>query len=122
MDWLRRFALILAVLVGADTASAQFMPTTGSTEVPETAAPSPNDVREFLRLLGDPTIQAWIADSANPDGTLDSGLSLTLREQMDAQLARIGERARSLVLAWRYRRTCGPMVTRASRMRLPGPQ
>ena len=100
MDWLRRFALILAVLVSAGTASAQFVPTTGNSNAPTTAAPSPNDVREFLRLLGDPTIQAWIADSANPDGTLDSGPALTLREQMDAQLARIGERARSLELAW----------------------
>ena len=100
MDLLRRFALVLVVLVSAGTASAQFVPTTGSADVPTTADPSPNDVREFLRLLGDPTIQEWIADSANPDGTLDNGPALTLREQMDAQLARIGERARSLALAW----------------------
>ena len=51
-------------------------------------------------MLGDPTIQAWIADSANRDGTLDNGPALTFREQMDAQLARIGERAQSLALAW----------------------
>lgn len=101
MMGLLRIAIAMLALVGwGATAQAQFVPSTGGSEAATIADPSPNDVREFLRLLGDPTIQTWISESANADGTLDTGPGLTMREQIDAQLARIANRAQSLVLAW----------------------
>ncbi len=100
MGWLR-IALSVLVLFGfATIGHAQFVPSSGSSQSAPVPDPSPNDVKEFLRLLGDPIIQAWISESANSDGTLDVGPALTLREQVDAQLERIATRARSLVLAW----------------------
>ncbi|MEL6241165.1 MAG: mechanosensitive ion channel family protein [Pseudomonadota bacterium] len=100
MHCLRAATLVLALILNVGAVSAQFVPSGSEAEAPVVSDPSPNDVKEFLRLLGDPTIQAWITDSANSDGTLDGRSALTLREQVDAQLARIGERARSLALAW----------------------
>ncbi|MEP1611252.1 MAG: mechanosensitive ion channel family protein [Roseobacter sp.] len=81
-------------------AHAQFVPGTSTEQTSEIAPPSPNDVKEFLRLLGDPSVQEWIKNSANEEGEVDSGPVLTLREQIDGQLSRIAERAQSLVLAW----------------------
>ena len=100
MTLFRTLAVVLALMIGAQHASAQFVPTTGGSEAPVVPAPSPNDVKEFLRLLADPSIQTWISDSANADGTLEDAPASSLRQQIDAQLARIGERAQSLTLAW----------------------
>ena len=100
MGFFRVFVTVIALCACFQTAHAQFVPQSGNSEVAPIPDPSPNDVKEFLRLLGDPTIQAWISNSASDDGTLGSGSGLTLREQLDAQLERIAERAQSLVLAW----------------------
>jgi small-conductance mechanosensitive channel len=100
MTWFKIVVATLALVFITGTAHAQFVPGTGGAETIEIADPSPNDVKEFLRLLGEPSIQEWISQSANADGTLDTGPVLTLREQVDAQLARIAARAQSLVLAW----------------------
>ncbi len=98
--WFRLGLAIFAVLASLEAAQAQFVPNTGNAEQEVIPDPSPNDVKEFLRLLGDPSIQEWISESASADGTLDAGSVLTLRTQIDAQLERIAHRARSLVLAW----------------------
>ncbi|PSL18106.1 mechanosensitive ion channel family protein [Shimia abyssi] len=96
-----RIALTFVVLHAcAMTAQAQFAPSSASSETVAVSDPSPNDVKEFLRLLGDPTIQNWITESANTDGSLDNGSVLTLREQIDTQIERISARAQSLILAW----------------------
>ncbi len=100
MGWLRLAIAVLAILGCVEAAHAQFVPSTGNTETATVPDPSPNDVKEFLRLLGDPTIQAWLNQSASASGALDTGPALTLREQVDAQLARIADRAQSLALAW----------------------
>lgn len=79
---------------------AQMIPSSGGSEETTIPDPSPNDVKEFLRLLGDPSVQEWIKDSANEDGELDTAPVLTVREQVDARLASIAARAQSLAVAW----------------------
>lgn len=97
-------ALVVAVAVvlsGAAPSMAQMVPSTGNAE--ETApvpAPSPNDVKEFLRLLGDPGIQDWLRESATSQNTRDASADVSFRDQIEGQLAKFGKRARSLALAW----------------------
>ncbi len=91
---------VLALGVFAGTAQAQFVPGASAPEEQVIPEPSPNDVREFLRLLGDPGIQDWIRTSVDDSGQTDNGPALSLREQLEVQLARIAERAQSLSLAW----------------------
>ncbi|MEX0282707.1 MAG: mechanosensitive ion channel family protein [Arenibacterium sp.] len=100
MTWLRFALTALALIVLADVADAQFVPGTSGSDAAAVPDPSPNDVKEFLRLLGDPSVQNWITESANADGSLTEQQSQSLREQIDAQMARISDRAQSLVLAW----------------------
>ena len=100
MHWLRFIVAALVLLNCTGFAQAQFVPTTETPSTTVPGDPSPNDVKEFLRLLGDPAIQAWLQTSANADGTLDSASTLTLREQFDELVGRTTERAQSLVLAW----------------------
>lgn len=97
-------ALVVAVAIvlsGAAPSMAQMVPSTGNAE--ETApvpAPSPNDVKEFLRLLGDPGIQDWLRESATSQNTRDASADVSFRDQIEGQLAKFGKRARSLALAW----------------------
>nr|WP_325248605.1 mechanosensitive ion channel domain-containing protein [Amylibacter sp.] len=97
-------ALVVAVamvLSGAAPSMAQMVPSTGNAQ--ETApvpAPSPNDVKEFLRLLGDPGIQDWLRESATSQNTSDASADVSFRDQIEGQLAKFGKRARSLALAW----------------------
>ena len=81
-------------------AAAQFVPGASAPEEVVIPDPSPNDVREFLRLLGDPGIQDWLRTSVDDAGLPADGEVLSLREQLEVQLARITERAQSLALAW----------------------
>ncbi len=98
--WVRAILAALAIIGLVQSANAQVVASGSSPEETAIPAPSPNDVREFLRLLGDPSVQEWIKDSASENDGLDDGSGLTLREQIDAQLASIAARAQSLVLAW----------------------
>ena len=101
MTFLYRFLCVIVACWLSTGAQAQFVgATTGSTEAAAVNAPSPNDVKELMRLLGDPSIQGWLAESANADGTLNATTTQSFREQIDGQLSRISDRARSLVLAW----------------------
>ncbi len=100
MRFARSAFVALCLSFFATISAAQFLPSSGASETAEIAAPSPNDVKEFLRLLGDPSVQEWIRDSVSEDGEIATGPVLTTREQIDAQLARIAQRAQSLVLAW----------------------
>ena len=98
---LRVFLAVLSFGLLFGTAHAQFVPGSSGAEAEVVIpAPSPNDVKEFLRLLGDPSVQDWIKSSAAESGVVDNASVLTLREQVDVQLTRISERAQSLVLAW----------------------
>jgi small-conductance mechanosensitive channel len=102
MAWLRIFLVLWAVSVLHAPAMAQVLPgaTASSAAEPAIAPPSPNDVKELLRLLGDPSIQDWLRKSAKAEGTIDTTPPRSIREQIDAQLTRISDRAQSLVLAW----------------------
>ena len=100
MQWLRFLLSAIALVLCTGMAQAQFIPSTGSSEATVVPPPSPNDVKEFLRLLGDPSVQAWITESANDDGTLADNQTRSFREQLDTQVARIANRAQSVVLAW----------------------
>ncbi|WP_300037596.1 mechanosensitive ion channel family protein [uncultured Roseobacter sp.] len=100
MGFWRLLMATLALVSFLGTADAQVVPGTTPADAPETPDPSPNDVRELLRLLGDPGIQEWLQTSADETGQIDTGPVLTLREQLDAQLARIAQRVQSLSLAW----------------------
>ena len=93
---------VILLLFGAEVSQAQIVPgtTTDTSQAVVTDPPSPNDVKEFLRLLGDPSVQNWIKDSATETGTLTDTPNLSLRDQIEAQLAQIAERVRSLTLAW----------------------
>ena len=95
-------SLIITLLLSWFTlpAMAQIMPSGGGEETVVVPDPSPNDVKEFLRLLGDPSVQEWIKDSVTEDGEIDTAPVLTLREQIDQRLAQIAERAQSLAVAW----------------------
>ncbi|WP_375230215.1 mechanosensitive ion channel family protein [Roseobacter sp. S98] len=96
-------AFFLAVLTWMwlpGPADAQFVPGASAPEEVVIPDPSPNDVREFLRLLGDPGIQDWLRTSVDDAGLPADGEVLSLREQLEVQLARITERAQSLALAW----------------------
>ncbi len=100
MTLLRVILLCLAVVGFVNQAEGQILPNSGSTETPAIPDPSPNDVKEFMRLLGDPSVQAWIRNSATETGQLQADQSLTLREEIDSQLAEIGRRVQALALAW----------------------
>ncbi len=94
--------VLLAIILWNFTAPvmAQMIPSSGGAEEAVIPAPSPNDVKEFLRLLGDPSVQEWLKDSVSEDGVVETGPTLSLREEIDARLSRIAARAKSLVLAW----------------------
>ncbi len=98
--FLRSLVITILLTFGVVPAFAQIMPSGGGSETVVVPDPSPNDVKEFLRLLGDPSVQEWIKDSVTEDGVIDDAPVLTLREQIDARLARIAERAQSLAVAW----------------------
>lgn len=58
MMWLFRvFALAVFMCGLFGTAHAQMVPSSGGSEDIVIPDPSPNDVKEFLRLLGDPSVQ-----------------------------------------------------------------
>ncbi|WP_171180862.1 mechanosensitive ion channel family protein [Ruegeria sp. HKCCD8929] len=100
MALLRAILLSLVVVGTASSVEGQILTNPSSTEAPAVPAPSPNDIKEFLRLLGDPSVQEWIKSSATETGQIETGTALTLREQVDGQLARIGQRVQTLALAW----------------------
>lgn len=100
MKVLRVLLATLAFVATVGAAQAQVVPSSESPEETSIPAPSPNDVKEFLRLLGDPSVQEWIKNSTNGDQDIDNGPVLTMREQIDAQLVRISGRVQSLSFAW----------------------
>lgn len=94
-------AVFLVALSGGTPSVAQMIPSTSSAQEPATVpAPSPNDVKEFLRLLGDPGIQDWLRESATSQTAAAVSADVSLRDQIEGQLAQFGKRARSLALAW----------------------
>jgi len=96
-----RCTIILALFFAAFSvigSQAQTVPTI-QTQVPAAdevvAAPSPNDVREFQRLLGDPTIQNWLlqnAREAENQGLGEGQAGMAVRELVGALLSKVRTR------------------------------
>ena len=67
-----------------------------------TTQPSPNDVRELLRLLGDEGVQNWLRESAEEnEAGGHSEESISIREQFQGGLAHVRERVAALGAAAR---------------------
>lgn len=98
-------AVILAVTFGIFISSGAFAQTTLpnvsglETVSPALSAPppSPNDIRELMRLLGDPSIRNWLAEGARStsENGGDDAKSVSIRESLSTLIsstsARIGE-------------------------------
>jgi small-conductance mechanosensitive channel len=102
---MRRIATLLlglVVLMGlfGGPVGAQMVPASGSSEEIATPPPSPNDVKEFLRLLGDPSVQAWLREGVAGETVQAEANAKPLREQIDARLAAIAIRMQALRLAY----------------------
>jgi len=111
MIWsMKRFHLVAACLfflgIGFNAASAQSLPQTGTTDTPvaEVGPPSPNDIRELVRLLEDQRIRNWLEKEAQDFRETEPGESQTIGEGLKAQLSealnRTRERVRLLRGAW----------------------
>lgn len=98
-----RIVLALVVALGLlSPLSAQVLPgASGQAEVAQPVAPpSPNDVREFLRLLGDESIQAWLRDNAVSPETPDAGRAAqSPRDLAEAAAAALHARGEALTRA-----------------------
>ena len=95
-------ALCLAWILGLGMATQPLAQTpaveTTSTPVsPE--PPSPNDVREFRRLLADPKIQHWLTEEASKSDEGAAASAVSLREQFGHLVAKVRERVVNLRLA-----------------------
>ena len=106
---LRVFLIFLAAVVVwggfSAPASAQLTAVTaassGSDEPILPPPPSPNDTREFLRLLDDPSVRQWLKDSlsqTDADGDIEAQESF--REDIRERISSIGERIQALGVAW----------------------
>ena len=75
-----------------------------SEEGPPPAEPSPNDIRELMRLLGDEGMQQWLARQATEgpaeDGTAGEADGIALQEWLIARLASVDETANAVAAAW----------------------
>ena len=98
--FLRLVTVVCTILYLTAPAHAQFVPNVTADEADVVSAPSPNDVKEFLRLLADPSIQSWLANSVTEAGDVNTGPVLSPREQADAWATRIRARLQSVVQAW----------------------
>ena len=99
--------LCAAIALSMATPSvAQFLPGQGQSEaetVPPVEDPSPNDVRELMRLLADPAIVDWLRQRS-VEGDQD-GDGVRGRENFQLELAQRVERTRArltdLAISWR---------------------
>ncbi|MCP5086407.1 MAG: mechanosensitive ion channel family protein [Rhodobacteraceae bacterium] len=63
--------------------------------------PSPNDVRELMRLLSDDRVQKWLQQSAEGANSLaPDDTTIDLRQQLVSGLDRVRDRIAALALAW----------------------
>lgn len=101
-------ALLALVLTGiltfgsalAQTGVPAAAPATETSAVTEVPPPSPNDIKELLRLLGDERIVNWLkteAESTGADAEGDgTGFTVSFREQITGALERIRQRGQLL--------------------------
>ncbi|WP_187429770.1 hypothetical protein ROLI_015730 [Roseobacter fucihabitans] len=87
-----RGVILALTLATAQNATAQ--------ESVQIAAPSPNDLHEFTRLLADERIQNWIAEQAQDADDTTNQDATTLREQVTEAMQRTRGRVDDLAAAW----------------------
>ncbi|WP_419912902.1 mechanosensitive ion channel domain-containing protein [Hoeflea sp.] len=106
-----RFAIALLLLafltIGHDAALAQIMPGT----LPETATeekapvppPSPNDVRELMRLLSDESMIEWLRTQGQESSDIagQTGASVSFRQEFAERVTHIRQRLVDLANSWR---------------------
>ncbi|MEM9441342.1 MAG: hypothetical protein AAGA73_12905, partial [Pseudomonadota bacterium] len=100
--------IILAawLLLGASVVAAQTpgLPVVSNEETAaeSVAPPSPNDLRELMRLLGDERVSAWLRQQANRDGLPaenNAALGLSFQQQIQSALAYVQFRATEIAAA-----------------------
>ncbi|MEM7300290.1 MAG: mechanosensitive ion channel family protein [Pseudomonadota bacterium] len=72
----------------------------GETKQAETGDPSPNDVKELMRLLSEPKMVEWLKKAAEEDKAAEEE-NVSIREQIQEGLAHVRQRIAELVRAWR---------------------
>ncbi|PHS05732.1 MAG: hypothetical protein COA78_15080 [Blastopirellula sp.] len=90
------FVVLFTVMMGI-SAQAQ----TDTSVNPDVAAPSPNDIREFQRLLGDTRIQNWLKQAAEAEPSIETkGSGVGMKEQLLLVVQKIKQRRADLREAW----------------------
>lgn len=95
---------VALMLAGASpmAATTQFPSFTSPPATPvEIAPPSPNDIKELMRLLSDEQMRNWLQKNAQDTGPQDlTAGRISLREQLVTGLAQVRSRLRELGQAW----------------------
>ncbi|MEO1249120.1 MAG: mechanosensitive ion channel domain-containing protein, partial [Pseudomonadota bacterium] len=99
-----RFLIGLVFLLVAQVGGPSFaqvpLATTGTTETTEAIAePSPNDIKELARLLGDPTVVNWLEQRAAGLAGDEQTTGLTFEQSLDRAVDRIEARVEQVVVA-----------------------
>ena len=113
MNWLTNISQIFIVCLlclgfGTNIGLAQSLPQVSSSETVtgEIGPPSPNDVKELIRLLEDDRIRSWLEKGAeNPSEIEDDerpSLGDGLKSQLSVALDRTRERTRLLQGSWQH--------------------
>lgn len=90
------FAALMYLGLGVEESNAQLAVANANQET-VVAKPSPNDVREFKRLLGDPKIQQWLLEGATQaGGTSAAETGPSVRDQIASAASKIRARLADL--------------------------
>ncbi len=102
-----RFLLVCFVVMVGGTlplgaATTQLPSFTGAPAVSvEIAPPSPNDIKELMRLLSDEQMRNWLQKNAQDSGLEDASIGgISLRQQISAGMEKVRARFRELGQAW----------------------
>ncbi len=101
------FAMILAIFAAPDPSAAQMIPGTAPAQTEVTAPtepPSPNDIRELMRLLADPSMVEWLrTQSLQQDLTGEAAheRSESFQQELAERADRTRLRLRDLAVSWR---------------------
>jgi small-conductance mechanosensitive channel len=92
---------IIILILSASAALSQSPPSPDAAAT-VTAPPSPNDVRELMRLLGDPSIRNWLAESASSQSEIGAvnATSFAMRDQLAVVTQSVHERLGELATFW----------------------
>ncbi|MEM1401510.1 MAG: hypothetical protein AAGF58_16595, partial [Pseudomonadota bacterium] len=85
--------LLVGVIINGSALAQVPLGTTGSAETVQVIGePSPNDIRELARLLGDPTVVNWLEQRAAGLIGEEEAAGLTFEESLERALVRIQQR------------------------------